>query len=117
MKWNIIFDPDFKIWFYQQEQGLQDEILAVLSVLEESGPKLGRPRVDTLEGSAFQNMKELRIQYQGEPWRILFAFDPQRQAVLLVGGNKTGNKRWYKENIPIADKRYRKYLEILKEEK
>jgi hypothetical protein len=85
-------------------------------VLGEFGPKLGRPRVDTLEGSAFQNMKELRIQYQGEPWRILFAFDPKRQAVLLVGGNKTGNKRWYKENIPIADKRYRKYLEILKEE-
>jgi hypothetical protein len=85
-------------------------------VLGEFGPKLGRPRVDTLEGSSFQNMKELRIQYQGEPWRILFAFDPKRQAVLLVGGNKTGNKRWYKENIPIADKRYRKYLEILKEE-
>jgi len=67
MKWNIIFDPDFKIWFYQQEQGLQDETFAVLSVLGEFGPKLGRPRVDTLEGSAFQNMKELRIQYQGEP--------------------------------------------------
>jgi len=116
MKWNIIFDPDFKIWFYQQEQGLQDETFAVLSVLGELGPKLGRPRVDTLEGSTFQNMKELRIQYQGEPWRILFAFDPKRQAVLLVGGNKTGNKRWYKENIPITDKRYRKYLEILKEE-
>ncbi len=116
MKWNIIFDPDFKIWFYQQEQGLQDETFAVLSVLGELGPKLGRPRVDTLEGSIFQNMKELRIQYQGEPWRILFAFDPKRQAVLLVGGNKTGNKLWYKENIAIADKRYRKYLEILKEE-
>ena len=116
MKWNIIFDPDFKIWFYQQEQGVQDETFAVLNVLGEFGPKLGRPRVDTLEGSAFQNMKELRIQYLGEPWRILFAFDPKRQAVLLVGGNKTGNKRWYKENVPIADKRYRKYLEILKEE-
>ena len=59
MKWNITFDPDFKIWFYQQEQGLQDETFAVLSVLGEFGPKLGRPRVDTLEGSAFQNMKEL----------------------------------------------------------
>jgi hypothetical protein len=109
MKWNIIFDPDFKIWFYQQDQGLQDETFAVLSVLGEFGPKLGR-------GSTFPNMKELRIQYQGQPWRILFAFDPKRQAVLLIGGNKTGNKRWYKENIPIADKRYRKYLEILKEE-
>jgi hypothetical protein len=116
MEWNIMFDPDFKIWFYQQEQGFQDEAFAVLGVLEEFGPKLGRPRVDTLEGSDFQNMKELRIQYKGEPWRILFAFDPKRQAILLVGGNKTGNKRWYKENIPIADNRYKKYLEILKEE-
>ena len=115
MKWNIMFDPEFRIWFYQQEKGLQDEAFAVLCILEEFGPKLGRPRVDTLEGSDFQNMKELRIQYKGEPWRILFAFDPKRQAILLVGGNKTGNNRWYKENIPIADKRYKKYLETLKE--
>jgi hypothetical protein len=61
-------------------------------------------------------MKELRIQYQGEPWRILFAFDPQRQAILLVGGSKTGNKRWYEENLPIAERRYEQYLETLKEE-
>lgn len=116
MEWNVIFDPDFRIWFYQQEQGLQDEILAVIEILEESGPKLGRPRVDTIKASTFNNMKELRIQYQGEPWRILFVFDPKRQAILLVGGNKTGNKRWYKENIPIADRRYEEYLETLEEE-
>jgi len=117
MEWNIIFDPDFRIWFYQQEQGFQNEAFAVLGILAEFGPGLGRPRVDTLEGSGFSNMKELRIQHQGEPWRILFAFDPKRQAILLVGGNKAGNKKWYKENIPIADKRYREYLETLKEEK
>jgi hypothetical protein len=93
------------------------ESFAVLGILAEFGPGLGRPRVDTLEGSGFSNMKELRIQHQGEPWRILFAFDPKRQAILLVGGNKAGNKKWYKENIPIADKRYREYLETLKEEK
>jgi hypothetical protein len=61
-------------------------------------------------------MKELCIQYQGEPWRILFAFDPLRQAILLVGGNKTGNKRWYEENLPIAERRYELYLETLEEE-
>lgn len=54
--------------------------------------------------------------YKGDPWRILFAFDPERQAILLVGGNKTGNKRWYKENIAIAERRYENYLEQLKEE-
>lgn len=116
MKWRIVFDPDFRVWFYQQEQGFQDDAFAVLTVLAEFGPNLGRPRVDTLENSDFKNMKEIRIQYQGDPWRILFAFDPKRQAVLLVGGNKVGNKRWYKENIPIADKRYQKYLETLEEE-
>jgi hypothetical protein len=116
MEWHIVFDPNFRFWLYHQEQGLQDEIFAVLRVLAEFGPKLGRPRVDTLEGSTFKNMKEVRIQYKGNPWRILFAFDPKRQAVLLVGGNKSGNKRWYEENIAVADNRYKKYLEILKEE-
>jgi hypothetical protein len=62
-------------------------------------------------------MKELRVQFKGSPWRILFAFDPERKAILLVGGNKQGNKRWYKENIPIADKRFKDYLEQLKRNK
>jgi hypothetical protein len=116
MEWNVIFDPDFRLWFYQQEQGFQDEAFSVLSLLMERGPALGRPRVDTLEGSSIKNMKELRIQYKGNPWRILFAFDPKRQAILLVGGNKTGNKRWYKENIPVAEQRYQNYRDKLKEE-
>jgi hypothetical protein len=115
MEWSIVFDPDFRVWFYEQEQGLQDEAFAVIRILSESGPTLGRPRVDTLKDCAFNNMKELRIQYQGEPWRILFAFDPLRQAILLVGGNKSGNNRWYKENIPIAEGRYERYLETLEE--
>jgi hypothetical protein len=116
MEWNVIFDPDFRTWFYEQEIGFQNEAFATIKILAESGPTLGRPRVDTLKGSVFKNMKELRIQYQGEPWRILFAFDPQRQAILLVGGNKTGNKRWYEENLPIAERRYEQYLETLEEE-
>ncbi len=116
MEWNVVFDPDFRRWFYEQEPAFQDEAFAVIKILEESGPTLGRPRVDTLKSSTFKNMKELRIQYQGEPWRVLFAFDPLRQAILLVGGNKAGNKRWYKENLPIAEQRYEQYLEMLEEE-
>lgn len=116
MEWNITFDPDFRIWLYEQEQGLQDEAFALIRILAESGPTLGRPRVDTLKGSSFNNMKELRIKYQGDPWRILFAFDPKRQAILLVGGNKSSDNRWYKENLPIAERRYEKYLETLEEE-
>jgi hypothetical protein len=81
----------------------------------EGYPTIGNV-IDTLKASAFKNLKELRIQYQGEPWRILFAFDPKRQAILLVGGNKTGNDRWYQKNIPIAEERYSRYLETLEEE-
>jgi hypothetical protein len=60
-------------------------------------------------------MKELRVQYKGDPWRILFAFDPVRRAILLVGGDKTGDDRWYKKNIPLADARFDKHLEQVKE--
>ena len=62
-------------------------------------------------------MKELRVQYRGEPWRILFAFDPKRSAILLLGGNKAGNARWYTENLPIADKRFTQHLEELQHKK
>jgi hypothetical protein len=61
-------------------------------------------------------MKELRIQYQGNPWRILFAFDPRRAAILLVGGNKRGKKRWYRDHIALADERFRRHLERLAKE-
>ena len=82
-------------------------------LLRERGPQLGRPYVDTVEASAFTNMKELRVQFRGDPWRILFAFDPNRAAILLVGGNKRGDKRWYKKHLPIADERFRRHLEQL----
>jgi hypothetical protein len=113
MVWEIIFHDEFEVWFDQQDQALQEEIAAVLDVLSEEGPSLGRPYVDAIEESSFNKMKELRVQFKASPWRILFAFDPQRKAILLVGGNKQGNKRWYKENIPIADKRFKQYLEQL----
>jgi hypothetical protein len=92
---------------------LQDEILAHTELLREHGPQLGRPYVDTVKGSAFPNMKELRVQFRGDPWRILFAFDPDRAAILLVGGNKRGDKRWYKKHLPVADARLRRHLERL----
>jgi len=116
MEWAIEFDEEFSLWFEDLEEDLQDEIQAVLIVLAEYGPSLRRPRVGNIEGSKYSQMKELIVQYQGEPWRILFAFDPVRQAILLVGGNKTGDKRWYEKNIPIADSRFEKHLAGLKKE-
>ena len=79
------------------------------------GPLLGRPYVDTLKGSQYPNLKELRVQHRGEPWRIFFAFDPLRQAIVLVGGNKTGDKRWYEKNMPIAENRFAQHLAELEE--
>lgn len=111
MIWQIVFHKSFEEWFFAQNSGVQVSIAMVLDVLEEQGVLLGRPYVDTIKGSAFTNMKELRVQHDGNPYRILFAFDPQRQAILLIGGNKGGNKRWYEENIPIADRRFIEYLE------
>ena len=115
MEWQIKEHDQYTEWFDALEEDLQDEILAVLGLLQREGPLLSRPYVDTVEGSKHSNMKELRVQYRGEPWRILFAFDPLRRAILLIGGNKTGKKRWYKENIPIADRRLREHLKRLDE--
>ncbi len=116
MEWDVRFDAGFLAWFTGLTEALQDEILAHVGLLRERGPQLGRPYVDTVEGSAFTNMKELRVQFRGDPWRILFAFDPRRAAILLIGGNKRGNKRWYKTHLPIADERFRRHLEGLEQE-
>lgn len=116
MEWDVLFDEECADWFEALEDGLQEEILACIGLLIRFGPNLSRPHVDTVKGSAYSNMKELRIQYQGDPWRILFAFDPRRTAILLVGGNKRGNKRWYVEHVRIADRRFKQYLEGLKQD-
>jgi hypothetical protein len=111
MIWEIIFHAKFEEWFFNESPDVQDSIAMVLDILEVQGASLGRPFVDTIKGSVFTNMKELRVQHDGNPYRILFAFDPNRQAVLLIGGNKRGEKRWYEVNIPIADRRFTEYLE------
>jgi hypothetical protein len=113
MEWDVLLDEEFAEWLEALVEGLQVEILAHVELLREFGPNLGRPRADTVKGSKYGNMKELRIQYQGDPWRILFAFDPNRAAILLVGGNKRGDKRWYRKHIRIADSRYKRHLEAL----
>jgi len=111
VEWEIHFDAGFQAWFDGQGQGVQDAILAHLVLLAERGPQLGRPYVDTVEGSRFPNMKELRVQSKGDPLRCLFAFDPDRAAILLVGGSKRGDKRWYRANVPVADARFQPHLD------
>ncbi len=93
-------------------EGLRESIAAHTKLLRECGPIVGRPLVETLQGSTFPNMKELRFDWMNGVWRIAFAFDPQRKAVLLVGADKRGvnQKRFYKDQIRVADQRFQKHL-------
>ena len=112
MSWTVLFEDDFEREFDALERSVQDAILARLILLEHEGPALGRPHVDTLKGSRHANMKELRCRVRGGVWRIAFAFDPERRAVLLVAGNKAGvgERRFYRELIARADERFDRYL-------
>ncbi len=112
MVWTVLFHSAFDIEFSVFPEDLQDELLAHANLLATFGPHLGRPTVDTLNGSKHANMKELRFSWHGEVWRVAFAFDPQRQAVLLVGGDKGGadQRRFYKRLLSIADTRYDEHL-------
>ena len=85
-------------------------------MLEEYGSNLRHPFSSGINGSKFTHMRELRIQHAGQPYRILYAFDPKRVAILLIGGKKTGNDRWYEKFVPIADKLYEQHLSALKKE-
>ena len=100
--YEVEYTAEFEDWWNSLDRAEQKSVSYSVSLLEEYGPNLGRPHVDTLKGSKYRNLKELRVQHQGRPIRILFAFDPRRVALLLVGGDKTGNSRWYIEMIAIA---------------
>jgi hypothetical protein len=113
--WVVLFHDAFDEEFSNLKEGLQDELLAHARLLAEFGPQLGRPTVDTLKGSRHTNMKELRFSWNEKVWRVAFAFDPQRQAILLVGGDKGGadQRRFYKRLINVADDRYDEHLGTL----
>lgn len=115
MSWTVLFHDAFDVEFKSLDQGLQDELLAHALLLSEFGPNLGRPTVDGLKGSKHANMKELRFGWEGGIWRVAFAFDPQRQAILLVGGDKGGadQRRFYKRLIAVADGRFDDHLATL----
>lgn len=109
--WTVLTTERFEEWLNAQDEPTQEKVLAGLLALQQGGPGVGRPLVDTLKGSRYPNMKELRVQHQGEPIRAFFAFDPARQAIVLCAGNKAGNdKRFYKEMIPLADAEYARHL-------
>jgi hypothetical protein len=116
MRWAIKFHEKFENEFGKLDTKVQDELLAHALLLEKFGPQLGRPWVDTLKNSKHSNMKELRFKAKNGVWRVAFAYDPKRQAILLVAGNKSGTSesRFYKELIRKADERFSNYLNELK---
>jgi hypothetical protein len=118
MKWTVAFHPEFEPEFDELPEEVQDEFYAEASFLALLGPSTGRPHVDTLKGSDYANMKELRFEAMDDEWRVAFAFDPKRVAVMLVASGKTGisEKRFCKALIDKADAPYGRHLQQLKEQ-
>lgn len=115
-QWHVEFHGDCESWAKTLEQEDQEDLLAAIQILRDRGPSLGRPLVDTVQKTKVKNLKELRPGSSGRSEiRVLFAFDLKRQAILLVGGDKSGNWRgWYPENIPIAETRFEEHQARLK---
>ena len=114
--WEVEYTDEFKDWWDTLTGDQQEDLVASVELLHNLGPALPRPHADIVKGSKYPNMKELRTQSQGKPLRTLFAFDPRRCAILLIGGDKTGDKWFYGKMVPIADKLYGEYLKQLKKE-
>jgi hypothetical protein len=114
-EWKVAFGDEFDAEFEELAEAVQDELLASAKFLAAFGPQLSRPHADTLKDSSFANMKELRFDADDGVWRVAFAFDPERKAILLVAGDKSGGgeKRFYKTLVAKADKRYQAHLDRL----
>jgi hypothetical protein len=115
MAWVVLFHPEFEAEFGALEERVQDDLLESARVLAEIGPTLGRPTVDTLKGARHANMKEMRFTSGRGVWRVAFAFDPARQAILLVAGNKAGlstkmQAKFYRDLIECADRRFSDWM-------
>ncbi len=116
MSWEVLFHDEFSAEFLALDEEVQVQLSKRAGLLGRMGPSLGRPYVDTLKGSTYGNMKELRLDVRGEVWRVAFAFDPNRRAVVLVAGDKRGTNqhRFYANLISIADRRFESHLTGLK---
>jgi hypothetical protein len=114
--WNVEFSDEFGEWWNGLASGEQKSVDFTVNLLQEVGPILKMPHSSGVEMSRHSHMRELRIQHEGRPYRVLYAFDPRRVAFLLIGGDKTGRDRWYEEFVPRADAIYDAHLRELKKE-
>lgn len=111
MPCQVEFSDEFEAWWDGLNADEQVSVDFYVTLLEDFGIGLKRPFADTIHGSAYPNLRELRCQHEGRPYRILYAFDPRRRAYLLIGGDKTGNSRWYAEFLPRAERIYKQHLQ------
>jgi hypothetical protein len=116
MNWEIEYTDEFEEWWESLSECEQEDVSASVQLLEERGPNLGFPHSSGISGSKHSHMRELRTQHSGKPYRTLYAFDPRRNAILLIGDNKTGDNRWYETHIAIADRVYDEHIQQLLKE-
>ncbi len=116
MAWEVEFSDEFGRWWDGLNAFEQKSVDFTVSLLQQVGPTLKMPHSSAIEMSRHKHMRELRVQHEGRPYRILYAFDPRRTAILLIGGDKTGNNRWYEEYVPLADAIYDQHLKELETE-
>jgi hypothetical protein len=114
--WEVEYTDEFGDWWNGLTEAEQESVNAHVRLLEERGPQLGHPHSSGIARSRHRHMRELRIQYRGRPYRVLYAFDPRRTAILLIGGDKTGDDRWYEAYVPLADRLYDEHLAALRKE-
>jgi hypothetical protein len=116
MPWSVEYADEFGAWWATLRDDAQEDIAAVVTQLEVRGPQLPFPYSSGVEGSRHSHMRELRVQSSGEPLRIFYAFDPRRTVILLIGGNKTGDNRFYERMIPLADGLYDDHIDQIRRE-
>jgi hypothetical protein len=116
MAYEVEVSDEFRDWYEPLSEMEQNSVERVVLMLMEAGPSLGFPYSSGIEGAKISHMRELRIQYEGRPYRVLYAFDPTRSALLLLGGDKTGDDRWYEKMVPKAEAIYDRHLKTLKQE-
>jgi len=116
VEWLVEYTDEFESWWESLNEDEQESVASYVLLLEARGPMLGYPFSSGIEQSKHSRMRELRVQHGGRPYRVLYAFDPRRVGILLIGGDKTGDDRWYDKYVPIADKIYEEHLEALKKE-
>jgi hypothetical protein len=116
VEWEVEYTDEFEGWWDGLSEAEQEDVAAYVTLLEKKGPTLPFPYSSDIRGARHTHMRELRVQHKGRPYRVLYAFDPKRAAILLIGGDKTGDERWYDTNVPLADELYDRHLAALKKE-